>query len=307
MPSLHDFDMDENLIHKVNSDYYDIITFPKTMKTKDCFSLFHVNLRSLSAHIDEMSCIHSIQVAPLVVLHCMLIKENLQHMIQDDISTCEDEFETIWIEIKNSKSQNVLCGCAYRHPNTNVCKFNDYINQTMEKISKENKLIFLIGDFNINLLNHESHGETNDFINTMISHYLLPRILHPTRVTDHSATVIDNIFSNNTSYETTSGNIITQISDHFPQFLILNKVTMDYKTCSFAKRDFSNFSEQRFVEGFATQNMDFFNNTKISLNSKFDLFYDTVSSYVDNHVPVKKINKKDLKLHSKPWVNPKIQ
>ena len=112
----------------------------------------------------------------------------------------------------------------------------------------------------------------------MISHYLLPHILHPTHVTDHSATVIDNIFSNNTSYETTSGSIITQISDHFPQFLILNKVPMDYKTCSFAKRDFSNFSEQRFVDGFATQNMDFLNNTKISLNSKFDLFYDTVSS-----------------------------
>ena len=181
------------------------------------------------------------------------------------------------------------------------------LTRPWKRFPKENKLIFLIGDFNINLLNHESHGETNDFINTMISHYLLPRILHPTRVTDHSATVIDNIFSNNTSYETTSGNIITQISDHFPQFLILNKVTIDYKTCSFAKRDFSNFSEQRFVEGFATQNMDFFNNTKISLNSKFDLFYDTVSSYVDNHVPVKKINKKDLKLHSKPWVNPKIQ
>ena len=44
MPSLHDFDMNENLIHKVNSDYYNIITFLKTMKTKDCFSLFHVNL-----------------------------------------------------------------------------------------------------------------------------------------------------------------------------------------------------------------------------------------------------------------------
>ena len=125
----------------------------------------------------------------------------------------------------------------------------------------------------------------------MISHYLLPHILHPTRVTDHSATVIDNIFSNNTSNETTSGNIILQISNHFPQFLILNKVATDYKTCSFAKRDFSNFSEQRFVDGFATQNMDFLNNTNISLNSKFDLFYDTVSSYVDNHVSVKKINK----------------
>ena len=68
-------------------------------------------------------------------------------MMRDDISTCEDEFETIWIEIKNSKSQNVLCGCAYRHPNANADKLNDYVNRTMEKISKENKLIFLIGDF----------------------------------------------------------------------------------------------------------------------------------------------------------------
>ena len=53
--------------------------------------------------------------------------------------------------------------------------------------------------------------------------------------------------------------------------------------------------------------MDFLNNASISLNSKFNLFYDTVSSYVDNHVPVTKMNKKDLKLHSKPWVNQKIQ
>ena len=64
----------------------------------------------------------------------------------------------------------------------------------MSKISKENKLVFVMGDFNVNLLNYESHNETNDFINTMVSHYLLPHILHPTRVTDHSATVIDNIF-----------------------------------------------------------------------------------------------------------------
>ena len=67
-----------------------------------------------------------------------------------------------------------------------------------------------MGDFNVNLLNYEFHNYTNDFINTMISHYLLPYILHPTRVTDHSTTVIGNIFSNNTSYESISGNIISQ-------------------------------------------------------------------------------------------------
>ena len=129
--------------------------------------------------------------------------------MRDDLLSFEGEFEILWIEIKNIKYKNVLCCCAYRHPNTDVKKFNNHIDQIIQKISKENKLLFLMGDFNVNLLNYESHIDTNDFIYTMISHYLLPYILHPTRVTDHSETVIDNIFFNNTSYEITSGKIIS--------------------------------------------------------------------------------------------------
>ena len=52
-----------------------------------------------------------------------------------------------------------------------------------------------MGDFDINLLNYNSHSETDDFIHFMISHYFLPHRLRPTRVTDHSTTIIDNIFS----------------------------------------------------------------------------------------------------------------
>ena len=52
LPSLQDFDVDQNLIHKVNSKYFDIVTFPQIKKSKDSFSLFHTNLRSLSAHFD---------------------------------------------------------------------------------------------------------------------------------------------------------------------------------------------------------------------------------------------------------------
>ena len=54
MPNLNDFDLDENLIHKVNSNYQDIISFQKIRKTKNSFSLFHSNLRSLSSHFDEL-------------------------------------------------------------------------------------------------------------------------------------------------------------------------------------------------------------------------------------------------------------
>ena len=157
----------------------------------------------------------------------------------------------------------------------------------MTKITKENKLIFCMGDFNVNLLNYNTHNYTNEFMNNMISHYLLPHILHPTRVTDHSATVIDNIFTNNTSHETVSGNIMTHISDHFPQFIILNKTNIDYKRCSSSKCDFSNFDEQKFVDSFAGNNLDFHADRELSLNQKFDLFYQNVSSHVEHHAPLK--------------------
>ena len=50
-----------------------------------------------------------------------------------------------------------------------------------------------MGDFNIDLLKYESHNCTNDFINSLVSHSFLPYILQPTRATDHSSTIIDNI------------------------------------------------------------------------------------------------------------------
>ena len=90
-----------------------------------------------------------------------------------------------------------------------------------------------MGDFNINLLSYDGHTDTNDFINSMVSHYLLLYILHPTSVTDHSSTVIDNIFSNVTDFDTVSGNIINQIADHFAQFLILKKFILNLKTPHF--------------------------------------------------------------------------
>ena len=44
-----------------------------------------------------------------------------------------------------------------------VLDFNYFINQLLDKISKEKKQIYVLGDFNINLLNYNEHQPTNDF------------------------------------------------------------------------------------------------------------------------------------------------
>ena len=108
-----------------------------------------------------------------------------------------------------------------------------------------------MGGFNIDLLQYESHNSTNDFLNSMVSYSFLPYILQPTRVTDHSASDIDNILSNITDYETYSGNITTLVADHFAQFLIIKKCYASYKSSNYSVYDYYNFGKEKFIHDYS--------------------------------------------------------
>ena len=74
---------------------------------------------------------------------------------------------------------------------------SNYLNNLLEKISKEQKSVFLLGDFNITLLNYNVHNPTNELLDSLASNSFLPYILQPTGITSHSKTLIDNIFTYN--------------------------------------------------------------------------------------------------------------
>ena len=98
------------------------------------------------------------------------------------------------------------------------------LNNLLDKVSKEQKSVFLLGDFIVNPLNYNDHNPTNKFLYSLTSNYFVPYILQPTRLTSHSKTLIDNIFCNIISPEAISGNLILTISDHLPQFMIVPNV-----------------------------------------------------------------------------------
>ena len=98
-----------------------------------------------------------------------------------------------WVEIVNTKAKNILCCSAYRHPSFSPLMFKEHLKSTLSQLTSENKSIFIMGVFNINLFNYESHPESNDFLLIMLnSFFLLPYILQPTCITERSATLIDN-------------------------------------------------------------------------------------------------------------------
>ena len=93
-------------------------------------------------------------------------------------------------------------------------------------IKEENKIAYLMGDFNIDLLKVNLHAKTNEFVNDVISRGFLPKITRPTRITPHTATLIDNIYSNDnrpTSQNDISGIIMTDVAYHFGTFHIVSK------------------------------------------------------------------------------------
>ena len=94
----------------------------------------------------------------------------------------------------------------------------------MEKIKNENKICYLVGDYNINLINVDSHTLTSEFNDIMYSGGFIPLITRPTRVNHTSATLIDNIYSNQIldRDHSVNGIIMTDISDLYPIFHIAN-------------------------------------------------------------------------------------
>ena len=126
------------------------------------------------------------------------IRNHLSYKTRNDLKIYKSfATESTFIEICNPKKTNIIIGCSYKHPNMNINEFNDdYLNELLDKLSKENRIIFLLGDFNINLLNYDIHPPINEFLDSLSSHYFLPHILEPSRVTTNSKTLKDKKFSN---------------------------------------------------------------------------------------------------------------
>ena len=78
-----------------------------------------------------------------------------------------------------------------------------------------------MGDLNVDLLKSGSCNYAQDFLNSCQSFCLLPTIDKPTRINNNSATLIDNVFVNTFDQQITSGNIVSDISDHYSQFCIM--------------------------------------------------------------------------------------
>ena len=143
----------------------------------------------------------------------------------------------------------------------------------------------------------------NIFFNLLSSYGFLPHILQPTRVTANTATVIDNIFSNNIQDEITSGNVLLSLSDHFSQIISVKREQIDLKkSITIFQRDYSKFLSESFRDNVSIQNWNYSHN---NVNDSFKDFYTKLQASVDRHAPLKKLTPREIKIRSK-WLSTEI-
>ena len=184
----------EYLVKTINTSF-DIIAISETRILKNTNIVKNIDILNFSYEFTQTE-----STADGALLY---IADHLAYQKRNELNIYEKNYlESNFIEVTNPSKTNVIVGCIYRHPTMDLNEFNCYdLNPLLEKLAKGQKTVFLLGDFNVNLLKYEQHKETNEFLDSLSFNMFLPYIIQPTRITSHSKSIIGNIFSSYVSHE----------------------------------------------------------------------------------------------------------
>ena len=102
------------------------------------------------------------------------------------------------------------------------------------------------------------------------------------------------ILVNRFDYNITSGNIISDVSDHYSQFCILHSVKEQTSKQKTKNRDFSNFPENDFIAELAHTNRDWDCIVQNNTDRSFSTFYNKLNKILKKHAPMKTPSRMEL-------------
>ena len=226
------------------------------------------------------------------------VKSDLHFHRRTDLEESICGTEVLCIEVHHRK-MNQLVFVMYRPPGEPVNEFLKSIESSLNKVQTEKKKCFILGDFNIDLLNPSTPSK--NLLDTLYSYSFCPLISKPTRITKRSATLLDNIFTNCLENVLQSGIFTSDISDHFAVFCTL-KADIKHNNNTNFKRKINDCNIASFCMLLKKQDWGVLENIS-DVDSKFNAFLDIYSSLYDNCFPVTKIINRPSKNDSKPWFN----
>jgi exonuclease III len=333
-------DLYNSVDHQYQSDYFNVDGFVEKFKSKDKFNftIVNFNIRSFNrngdkfialldtlsyypdvivltetwlnadnkdcANIDGYSSYHTVRNGRSggVSIFC---RSGLQVDVYEHLSVCNDNIETLVIKVEiNNEPINIFA--LYRpHSENTIDSFSVALQQLLANNCLLNTKICLTGDFNFNLLDHDSIP-ISEVVNSLHARHFLPVITKPTHFSPISTidpTLLDQVWINYLDAYT-SGIILTDITDHCPAFICIKhgdslcNSTVKVKFRLHSEHNINKFNSELSAVHWSCTDSD-------DVNVKTSQFMNRINKLYDKCFPIK-IKYISIKRIRKPWLTSAI-
>ena len=196
----------------------------------------------------------------------------------------------------------MIVRCKHRHPSSNFDNFITQLENLISSLNQSNHQVFIVGDMSIDFLKVGTHSKTKDYLDMLYSSNLLPVITKPTRITSHTATLIDHIYTNASTDQTISGIVTMDISNHLPTFCLIRRQIARLKPKRFF-RDYSNFNSEAYLNDIKLADWSSILSDLTDLHTKANIFVEKLKDIANKHARIKHMPRSRLKQKfPKPWI-----
>lgn len=298
-------------IHSLNSKLIEFVEFVKHLGVHFDFivisEVWSTNVEFFHNLLPGYRLIYDLPQSGRVGGVAMFIDSNLVYSSCNNLrinSSTNSVVESIWVKIKKDKIEYYVGG-VYRHPNGDVNEFCRDLETATSSIPTSHPVI-LTGDFNLNILNYDTNSNVKSYVDLLIMNNFLPVLLIPTRVTTSSATLIDHIFVRDSlinkmpHFQISCGNIIDDLSDHFPNYCFLTRCKSNLVITDRPKiRIFNDKNKKHFSDMVESIDWQLIFNNSDDVNFCYQKFIDVLMSAFERAFPLTQISRRASK--NKPW------
>ena len=231
------------------------------------------------------------------------IHESIDFCERKDLNHCDNFLEILCIQIKLPHQKPFIIVLWYRPPDCNISVF-DSLEDVLQNVEATFLDYILIGDINCDLLQKDPSYHTKRLIQVTQAYNLHQHVDKPTRVTQSTSTLIDCVFTSNSSKVEKCEVIHVTLSDHYMVALSWGKVkSSPFSNHAFIyKRDINKMDHTEFSNQLQSISWD----DVLSLNDAEEAYSVWASKFkdvLDTHAPIRK---KRVRHRKSPWMNKDI-
>ena len=225
----------------------------------------------------------------------ILLKNGIPYKRREDLDVfIEGKTESVFVETISKCGKPIIIGSMCRPPNTDLEQFSDNLTNIVSRARATKRIIpyeIILGmDHNVDLLKGNLHIPTYNFIKNVTNLSLYPTITRPSRITYHSAMLIDNIYvSDQLHHSFDSMLLINDISDHLPTIALLKQTKLLKQEPLILKSRCLNDAKLKVVNHQLMRKDWIGLLTGSTCDEKFDQFSNILNEVLDEVAPIKKV------------------